>query len=62
MKYAYGDEELYDLSRDPGETRNLITWPKYSAVSAWAGALSGRLAGCTDGDCQIEVTPPTLKK
>ncbi len=62
VKYAYGDEELYNLFRDPSEERNLITWRKHSAVAAWARQLSARLAGCAGADCRFAVTPPTWKK
>ncbi|MBK8294140.1 MAG: sulfatase-like hydrolase/transferase [Solirubrobacterales bacterium] len=58
VKYAYGDEELYDVSRDHGELRNLVGLPEYSSVAGWARQVESRLADCSGVSCQIDVTPP----
>ena len=33
-RYPYGPHELYNLSQDPGETRNLAGLPEYAPVQA----------------------------
>ncbi len=61
VKYAYGDEELYDISNDPGESRNLVKRPKYSNIVNWAQALDARLTACAGTDCQAGVNVPEVK-
>lgn len=62
IHYSYGDEELYDLTEDPGETRNRVYGPRYAPVLDWARKVRASLAGCKGAECRIEVTPPSLKK
>ncbi|MGK2932074.1 MAG: sulfatase-like hydrolase/transferase, partial [Solirubrobacterales bacterium] len=61
VNYAYGEEELYDLSKDPDEARNRIDWARYSGVVQWARKLDGRLSRCDGAGCQKDVTPPDLE-
>jgi arylsulfatase A-like enzyme len=34
VRRVYESDELYDLRRDPGETRNVVNEPAYAAVAA----------------------------
>lgn len=65
VKYAYGDEELYDIRRDPAESKNLVRLPRFVRVAGWAREIDSRLAGCAGAACQIEVkapgTPPPVR-
>lgn len=61
VNYSYGDEELYDISADPGEAHNLVKWPKYSRIVKWARSLDGQLAGCSGATCRVAVEAPVLE-
>jgi len=57
-----GEEQLFDLLNDPGETRNLAVDPdEHGRVELWRRRLierlSGRPEGFTDGECLIPGQP-----
>ncbi len=58
VRYGYGDEELYDLERDPGEERNLAPLADMAGVIAWGRGHADRLAGCAGASCRAPVNPP----
>jgi len=58
VRYAYGDQELYDLERDPGELRNLAWRRDMAPIAAWGRAQAERLAGCSGGACRLPVAAP----
>jgi len=54
VRYADGQEYLYDLAGDPGETRNVIGDSAYSgarqeAAAAWRRGLTHGLPAMNDG-------------
>lgn len=60
IRYYYGDEELYDLKRDPLERWNLERKEGFGKVLAWARDVSDGLANCAGAACRPEVNPPAL--
>ena len=56
--YHYGDQELYDLVRDPREYRNLARLPRYRKVVRWARGLSRSLGDCDGIACRPAVSIP----
>ena len=46
VRYYYGDEELYDLTRDPAENWNLARNPRFGPVLDWAGGVTDWMANC----------------
>ncbi len=58
IRYGYGDEELYDLERDPREERNLAPRADMARVITWGRHQTDRLAVCAGASCRVPVNPP----
>ncbi|MBN8866677.1 MAG: sulfatase-like hydrolase/transferase [Solirubrobacterales bacterium] len=58
IRYWYGQNELYDLKRDPGEMHNLATAARMAPVVEWADQVVDRLAMCSGSSCRVPVAPP----
>jgi len=58
IRYYYGDEELYDLKRDPSERWNLARSSDSNRVLNWSRRLSSRLESCSGASCKVEVASP----
>lgn len=55
IDYAQGGIELYDLSRDPFELRNVADAPAYSAVAAYMKSHLAQVAGCQGRGCRLQL-------
>jgi len=53
IRWSYGDEELYDLRRDPYEMRNLAANPAYAAVKSRLAAKLRKLQRCKGRGCMV---------
>ena len=62
VAYSYGEEELYDLARDPGETRNLFWSKRHRNVLNWARGEVRSLAKCAAATCREPVVVPRAKR
>jgi N-acetylglucosamine-6-sulfatase len=51
LRWSSGEVELYDLRRDPGELRNVVSKPAYSNEAAALRALLHRLRRCSGPAC-----------
>jgi len=58
IRYYYGDEELYDLKRDPSERWNLARSEDSNRILNWSRRVSSRLESCSGPDCRVEVDSP----
>jgi arylsulfatase A-like enzyme len=58
VRYSYGDHELYDLRRDPGERQNLWGWKRMAPVLDWADGVTDRLADCSGPTCRQPAGSP----
>jgi arylsulfatase A-like enzyme len=52
VEYLWGARELYDLSRDPDEARNLARSPSTARLRATLRQRLARLAGCAGAACR----------
>lgn len=52
VAYANGQEELYDMRRDPQQLENAASAPRYSKVRTWLLALLNRYADCAGEECR----------
>lgn len=52
VRYAYGEEELYDLKRDPLERRNLAGESRMRERLRWARRAESYLADCQGRRCR----------
>jgi arylsulfatase A-like enzyme len=57
VRYQTGDEELYNLVRDPYELESLAGEPKYAAKQRALEAALDRLRDCRGEDCDVRVQP-----
>ena len=53
LEYETGDRELYDLSKDPKELNNRITYPRYRRVRARLRYLLQQLENCRGRECRV---------
>lgn len=53
IRWSYGDQELYDLRRDPYEMRNLAADPAYAATKARLAAKLRALERCKGRACDV---------
>ncbi len=53
IEYQTGDAELYDLSRDPNETNNRVTDPRFDRVQRILRIQLNRLEGCLGPKCKF---------
>jgi N-acetylglucosamine-6-sulfatase len=58
VRYANGQEELYDTARDPGQLDNRVDAPRYRAVRRVLRDQLERLQGCAGDSCRAERPPP----
>jgi arylsulfatase A-like enzyme len=55
LRYRNGEEELYDLRRDPFELDNRIGDPRYRAARRVLRRELGRLSGCAGAGCRARI-------
>ncbi len=58
VRYRTGEEELYNLVKDPYELDNVAGDPDYAAKQAALAAGLDRLRDCAGRDCDVTVGPP----
>lgn len=52
VAYANGQEDLYDMRRDPHQLANAASSPRYSKVRIWLLALLNGYADCAGEECR----------
>jgi N-acetylglucosamine-6-sulfatase len=52
VRYATGERELYDLTRDPAELVNQIKNPRFRSVLAYMESTFSRYLGCEGTECR----------
>ncbi|MCW2758437.1 MAG: hypothetical protein JWO46_2183 [Nocardioidaceae bacterium] len=60
VRYANGDQELYDLLEDPNELQSRIGDPKYAAIQAELSRLWGEYEECKAEGCRVPL-PASLQ-
>lgn len=53
VRYAYGEQELYDLASDPDELRSLASDSRYRPLLRWTQRLTNRLKSCRYDGCRF---------
>jgi arylsulfatase A-like enzyme len=57
VDYATGDEELYNLNRDPDELESLAGDPAYADKKRALAAALAQLRECRGPECEVTVAP-----
>jgi arylsulfatase A-like enzyme len=57
IRYRDGEQELYDLARDPGELRSRLRDPRYRRTKRALAARLARLQGCSGASCREPTGP-----
>jgi hypothetical protein len=63
--YSNGQNELYDMKRDPAQLQNVASDRRYVSVKRWLSNLLDELSGCSGEVCREETGPqpvPLRKK
>lgn len=58
LRYLGGDQELYDLRRDPDELRSRHDDPAYAKVRGYLDEQLDELQGCKGADCNRQIPKP----
>lgn len=57
IRYAAGQDELYDLSADPHELRNVLGSPRYTEVRTYMDEQLDQITKCAGEECRAELPP-----